>query len=241
MHETPPGPPGPRGLDTSRRDFIRRALAGTAVVALGGGLWVVASDQLTSEARAQTLPDGRPRLPPGQKVISFLRPMGGQEGDPNPRNFRLKVHGAVDSPFTIDYRELLALPQSEQALDVHCVTTWSALGQTFSGVRIKDLADKAGVRPEVRHVIIEAAHGYTANVRLDQALAGDSMIVHHHNGDPLARRNGGPVRAVVPQLYFWKSAKWVTGLRFVAKDEPGYWEVRGYNNNADPWKEQRYA
>lgn len=226
---------------SSRRDFIRRALAGTTVVAFGGGLWVVASDSATREARAQSLADGRPRLPPGQKVISFLRPMGGQEGDPNPRNFRLQVHGAVDRPFTIDYRELLALPQTEQSSDVHCVTTWSALDQTFRGVRIRDLAERAGVRPDARHVVIEAAHGYTANVLLAEALAPDSMIVHRHNGDPLARRNGGPVRALIPQLYFWKSAKWVTGIRFTTRDEPGYWEVRGYHNHADPWKEERHA
>lgn len=226
---------------SSRRDFIRSALAGTTVAAFGGGLWVIASDGATAEAQAQSLPDGRPRLPPGQKVISFLRPMGGQEGDPNPRNFRLAVHGAVDKPFTLDYRGLLTMPQTERKADVHCVTTWSALDQSFVGVTIRDLAERAGVKPEAKHVIIEAAHGYTANVRLDEALSPDSMIVHRHNGDPLARRNGGPVRALVPQLYFWKSAKWVTGIRFSAADEPGYWEVRGYHNHADPWKEERNA
>ena len=240
MPDVPHVPDAPRTIDTTRRDFIRRALAGTALAALGG-LWVIGRDGATAEAQAQTLPDGRPRLPPGQKIISFLRPMGGQEGDPNPRNFRLQVSGAVTTPFTVDYRELLALPQTERKTDVHCVTTWSALDQTFSGVRLRDLAEKAGVKPGARHVILEAAHGYTANIRLEQALAEDSMIIHHLNGDPLARRNGGPVRALVPQLYFWKSAKWITGVRFVERDEPGYWEVRGYNNNADPWKEQRYA
>lgn len=225
----------------TRRSFIARAASGTVVAAMGGGLFYVLNDRLTREARAMTLTDGRPRLPPGQRVIEALRPMGGTPGSPSVGDFSLRVSGDVERPFTLDWSALLAEPQVELAVDVHCVTGWSCLGATFKGVRITDLAAKAGVKPSARHVIFESAHGYTANVRLAEALAPDALVAHRHGGKPLARPHGAPVRAVVPSLYFWKSAKWLTGIRFVARDEPGYWETRGYHNHADPWLEERYS
>ncbi|HEY6727853.1 MAG TPA: molybdopterin-dependent oxidoreductase [Polyangiaceae bacterium] len=223
-----------------RRQFIREALSGTLIVALGGGLYAL-SDDLTREARAAERKDGRPRLPPGQRVLSALRPMGGAEGDPRRSQFRLRVHGEVERPFEVDFRELLALPQTSQTCDVHCVTGWSVLDAQFNGVQVRALAEKAKVKREARHVVFEAAHGYTANVRLAEALAPNVLVTHALGAEPLPRTHGGPVRALVPDLYFWKSAKWLTGIRFVAKDEPGYWETRGYHNHADPWKEERYA
>lgn len=225
----------------SRRSFIQRAAAGTAVVALGGGLWALADDSLTREARAQSRPDGRPRLPPGQRVIVRLKPMGGLEGDPDPSTFRLRVHGEVARPFELDFAALLALPQIDQVSDVHCVTGWSVLGARWRGVRVADLAERAGVRRSARHVIFEGAHGYTANVLVEEALAPNVLVAHRLEERALAHRHGGPARALVPDLYFWKSAKWITGIRFVTRDRPGYWEVRGYNNHADPWTEERYG
>ena len=227
-------------VSTSRRTFIRTATAGTAIAALGG-LWVLLGDDETRRARAQTLDDGRPRLPPGQRVIGHLKPMGGREGDPSLASYRLRVHGEVDEPLELGYRELLALPQVEQASDVHCVTGWSALGVRWKGVRLKELAERAKVKPSARYVIFEGAHGYTSNMRIEEALESDNLVAHTLDGDPLPRRHGGPVRALVPRLYFWKSAKWLTGIRFEERDHPGYWEVRGYNNHADPWKEERYG
>lgn len=223
-----------------RRRFIRLAGAGTVVAALGAW-YLLAEDEQTKAARAETLPDGRPRLPPGQKVINYLKPMGGRQGSPDKSDFRLKIHGAVDAPFELDFRELMAMPQRELELDVHCVTGWSRLGARWAGVPIAALAERAGVAPSARHVIFEAAHGYTANVRLDEALAEDSLVAHRYEGEPLAGKNGAPARALVPQLYFWKSAKWLRAIRFSERDAPGYWEVRGYNNHADPWLEERYA
>ncbi len=223
-----------------RRRFIRLAGVGTAVAALGGW-YVFADDEQTEAARAQALPDGRPRLPPGQKVINYLKPMGGAAGSANKSNYRLRVHGAVERPFTIDYAELLALPQAELELDVHCVTGWSRLGARWGGVKIAALADRARPLPTARHVIFEAAHGYTANVRIAEALADDSLVAHRYEGESLAHRNGAPVRALIPRLYFWKSAKWLEGIRFVERDDPGYWEIRGYHNHADPWLEERYG
>lgn len=226
---------------TSRRDFIKKAAAGTVVVALGGGIYELVSDDLTRQARAETRADGKPRLPPGQRVIRELKPMGGRPGDPRAASFRLRVHGLVRKPLELTYEQLLALPQTEQASDVHCVTGWSVLGATFLGVRVAALADLAGVKSAARHVIFEAAHGYTANVRLDEATAPNVLVTYRMNGRPFARRHGAPVRGLVPDLYFWKSAKWLTGIRFVSRDQPGYWEVRGYHNHADPWLEERHG
>jgi DMSO/TMAO reductase YedYZ molybdopterin-dependent catalytic subunit len=225
----------------SRRDLIKNAVAGTAIIALGGGLFQIVSDDLTREARAETRADGRPRLPPGQRVIRQLKAMGGQPGEPSAKSFRLRVHGLVNKPMELTYDELLALPQTEQVSDVHCVTGWSALGMSFLGVRVATLADKVGVRTSARHVIFEAAHGYTANVPLAEATAPNVLVTYRMNGRPFARQHGAPVRGLVPDLYFWKSAKWLTGIRFVGPDAPGYWEVRGYHNHADPWREERYG
>jgi DMSO/TMAO reductase YedYZ molybdopterin-dependent catalytic subunit len=224
----------------TRRRFIERATAGTLIIAFGGGLWLL-RDDLTREAKAQTRGDGRPRLPPGQRVISKLKPMGGDEGDPSPGKFRLRVHGEVEAPFSLGFAELVALPQVELALDVHCVTGWSVLGARFKGVRVKDLAERAKVKPSARYVVFEGAHGYTANVPLREALKPEVIVAHRLDGDPLPRAHGAPVRGLLPDLYFWKSAKWLTGIRFARRDEPGYWETRGYHNRGDPWKEERYG
>ncbi len=224
-----------------RRAFLRALSAGTVIVALGGGAYVLADDEDERRAREEKRPDGRPRLPPNQYLLKHLRPMGGDEGDPSPGAFRLQVHGEVDNPFTLDFAGLTGMPQVDQNADVHCVTKWTVLDAKWTGVRVADLAARAKVRGSAKHVIFEAAQGYTSNVLLHEALKPNVLVAHRLNGSPLARAHGAPVRAVVPDLYFWKSAKWLTGIRFVARDEPGYWEVRGYNNHADPWLEERYA
>ena len=224
-----------------RRQFVKSAAIGTAFMALGGALVRIAGDDLSKQARAEQRTDGRNRLPPGQRALEQLRPMGGDEGDGEARNFRLRVHGAVKAPFEIDYAGLLKLPQVEKVADVHCVTGWSLIGGLWKGVSIATLAEQAQVKSEARYVIFEAAHGYTANAPIKEATADAAMVTYRLNGKPLARQHGAPVRGLVPDLYFWKSAKWITGIKFVRSDEPGYWEVRGYNNHADPWKEERYA
>ncbi len=224
----------------ARRDALRTLAGGALVVAFGGAAWVV-SDDLTRAARAETRPDGKPRLPPGQHVIERLRPMGGEEGDASPSAFRLRVHGEVESPLELDLEELLALPQVERSLDVHCVTKWTVLGAAWKGVQVKELADRVKPKKRARHVIFEGANGYTTNVPLKEALRPNVLVAHQLEGKPLGRAHGAPVRAVVPDLYFWKSAKWLTGIRFVERDEPGYWETRGYNNHGDPWNEERYG
>ncbi|MES1183884.1 MAG: molybdopterin-dependent oxidoreductase [Myxococcales bacterium] len=226
-------------MDEQRRRFIRLAASGTALAVLGGSYLI--SDELTRVAQAQTRPDGKPRLPPGQRVLKAWKPMGGEPGDPSLEHFHLQVHGEVETPFSLSYAELLALPQAALAVDVHCVTGWSVMGAQVKGVLLSTLAERAKPKPSARHVIFEAAHGYSSNVPLREALGPQVMVARELEGAPLPRTHGGPVRAMVPHLYFWKSAKWLTGIRFVARDEPGFWETRGYHNHGDPWREERYG
>lgn len=224
-----------------RRRFIRDAAAGTALIALSGGLYSLANELLNQEAQAASRSDGRPRLPPGQRLLQTLKPMGGDPGNPSLSAHRLRVHGRVEAPFELDFRALAAMDPVELALDVHCVTGWSVFGALFKGIRIRDLANRAKVLPSAQHVILEAAHGYTANIPLGLAMNPENLVTWQLNGKRLPDAHGAPVRAVIPDRYFWKSAKWLTGIRFVDFDEPGYWETRGYHNRADPWKEERYG
>jgi DMSO/TMAO reductase YedYZ molybdopterin-dependent catalytic subunit len=220
-----------------RRHFLRTAALGSVVSVLGGAYYLADDAEATGERR----PDGRPRLPPGQRLLRELKPMGGQAGSPLRKDFQVSVSGAVERPFRLNFEELMAMGVEERAVDVHCVTGWTVLGARFKGVRFQKLAERAGVRSAARYVVLEAAHGYTANLPLREALASDSMLAHELNGSPLRRAHGAPVRGLVPDLYFWKSPKWLTGLRFVERDEPGYWERRGYHNHGDPWREERYG
>ena len=224
-----------------RRTFLRAAMAGTVVIGLGGAAYVLADDEEERRARETRRPDGKPRLPPNQYLLKHLRPMGGEEGDPSPSAFRLQVSGEVDNPFSIDFAELLAMPQVDQTCDVHCVTKWTVLDSHWTGVTIADLAARAKVRSSARYAVMEAANGYTANVPLREALKPTSLVAHRLEGDAIPRPHGPPVRALIPDLYFWKSAKWLTGIRFSQTDQPGYWEVRGYHNRGDPWREERYG
>src|SRR5579863_5463722 len=144
-----------------RRTFLRALSAGTVIVALGGAAYVLADDEDERRARQEKRPDGRPRLPPNQYLLKHLRPMGGEEGDPSPGAFRLQVHGEVDNPFTLDFAGLTAMPQVDQNADVHCVTKWTVLDAKWTGVRVADLAARAKVRGSAKHVIFEAAQGYT--------------------------------------------------------------------------------
>jgi DMSO/TMAO reductase YedYZ molybdopterin-dependent catalytic subunit len=224
-----------------RRTFLKQLGAGAAVLAFGNGLFRLVGSDIERQARASKRLDGRPRLPPGQRLLTALRPMGGFPGDPDPSAFQLYVHGEVERPLTLDFAKLLTLAQTEQLSDVHCVTGWSLLDARWKGVRVSELARLAGLKPTARYVVFEAAGGYSANVRLAEAMAPDVLIAHQLDGRPLPRPHGPPARAIVPGLYFWKSAKWVTGVKFVAKDEPGFWETRGYHNHGDPWLEERYG
>jgi DMSO/TMAO reductase YedYZ molybdopterin-dependent catalytic subunit len=219
----------------ARRQFLQHAGAGATVLAFGG-VYAIANT-----ANAGTRSDGRARIPPGQTEITKLKPMGGDQGDSSKSNYRLRIHGEVTTELDLDFRAILKLTQATITSDVHCVTGWTLLGAKWTGVTLKELAKQAGIKDTARHVIFEAAHGYSSNVTIADALRDDVMIAHKLDDVPLAIEHGAPVRAVIPDLYFWKSAKWLTGIRFSKRDDPGYWETRGYSNHADPWLEERYS
>lgn len=224
-----------------RRELIRTAAAGTVIMGLGGALYRLATDDMTKKAMADGRADGKKRIPPGQRLIEKLKPMGGEEGPGDVKSFSLRVHGLVKTELELDYKALLKLPQVEKVADVHCVTGWTVIDSTWKGVQISTLAEQAGMKDSARYVILEGANGFTANVPLKEATADYAMVTYRLDGKPFSVEHGAPVRGLIPDLYFWKSTKWLTGLKFVKDDEPGYWEQRGYNNHADPWKEERYA
>ncbi len=184
----------------------------------------------------------RERLPPGQRVVGKWPVLDlGVTPRLDPARWHLAVDGLVAAPADWSWEEFLALPQTEVVADVHCVTGWSLYDSAWRGVAARDLIVRVIPAPEARFVLFRAHDGYTTNVPLARFAAGDVMLAHARNGEPIGPEHGGPVRAVIPGLYFWKSAKWVRRITFAADDAPGYWEVRGYHNDADPWKEERYG
>jgi len=182
------------------------------------------------------------RVPPGQ-VLTKGWPVlhaGSVPYSLTPATWTLRVHGAVDAPYSLDYTQLLAMPQRSQTNDIHCVTSWSKLDMTWQGVEFRAIADRAKVRSEARFVVMECEQGFTTSLPLEALLEDDVLVAHRAAGAVLPAEHGGPVRMLVPRRYFYKSAKWLRGLKFVAEDEPGFWEVRGYSNVADPWRQMRY-
>jgi DMSO/TMAO reductase YedYZ molybdopterin-dependent catalytic subunit len=150
------------------------------------------------------------------------------------------VEGLVERPSAWTWDEMHALPQSTYEGAIHCVTTWSKFGMTFNGVSVDTLLDLAGPSPEATHVVAFSHTGYTTNLPLADVVGGKAWVTWEVDGEPLAPDHGGPARLLVPHLYFWKSAKWVAGLRLLDHDEPGFWERNGYHDRGDPWLEQRY-
>jgi len=192
--------------------------------------------------------DGDPaaRTPPGQ-VLTKKWPVlhWGDVPTISREAWRLNVWGLCDNPFTLDWDQMLELPQVDIACDIHCVTRWSRLDNVFTGVPMRALVELAKPHPEARFVI---QHGlsspdddWTTNLPLDLFTDEDCVLSHLHEGEPLTAEHGGPVRAVVPRLYFWKGAKWISGIEFVADDAPGFWEVNGYHMRGDPWTEERFG
>jgi DMSO/TMAO reductase YedYZ molybdopterin-dependent catalytic subunit len=182
------------------------------------------------------------RIPPGQSRTRKW-PVLDAFGPPaiDPARWRLQVFGLVDRPRTMTLEEFAALPRVRVFADFHCVTRWSRLGNLWEGVATRTLLEPAGVRPEARYVVLHAYdQGWTTNLPLADFLAEDALLADRHDGRPLSREHGGPVRVVVPRLYAWKSAKWVCGIELVAEDQPGYWEQAGYHLRGDPWTEQRF-
>ena len=183
-----------------------------------------------------------PRLPPGQYDTGSDFPVLTAEVTPrlDPDRWTMSIDGSVANPHTWTWEDLHLLPQSQYRGDIHCVTTWSKLDTSFDGVSVDLLLDVADPLPEATHVLATSTTGYTTNLPLEHIRNGQAWIVWTHEGKPLSREHGGPVRLLVPHLYFWKSAKWVTRLTLLDHDQSGFWERNGYHDLGDPWREQRY-
>ncbi|HEY1388928.1 MAG TPA: sulfite oxidase-like oxidoreductase [Ktedonobacterales bacterium] len=194
-------------------------------------------DPATKEVRD----DGRERLPGGQ-YLTKKWPILSYESTPkfDAEKYRFKVWGSVAEPFELTWDELLALPRVQLTSDFHCVTTWSRFDNAWEGVHIREILQRAKPLPEAKFVTAHSYTGYTTNMPLADLDDDDVLIAFTHDGEPIEPDHGGPVRLIVPKLYAYKSAKWLSGLEFMEKDRPGFWEVRGYHNHADPWKEERY-
>jgi DMSO/TMAO reductase YedYZ molybdopterin-dependent catalytic subunit len=183
-----------------------------------------------------------PRLPPGQ-VVTRKWPVlhYGMVPSVDLTAWRFAVTGAVARPLSLTWDELLAMPKRETVCDMHCVTRWSRYDNVFEGVPVQAILARAEVRPEAAYAMVHAEEDYTTNLPLDDLDRPGNLLALRHNGEPLTPEHGGPVRLLVPHLYLWKSAKWVTGFELLAEDEPGFWERNGYHMRGDPWREERYG
>jgi DMSO/TMAO reductase YedYZ molybdopterin-dependent catalytic subunit len=182
------------------------------------------------------------RLPPGQYFTEKWPVLhAGEVPDVDLDAWRLQITGEVEEPLTLTYDELRALPATEVTTDIHCVTRWSRFDAGFKGVHWRELAARCRPKPTANFAIAHAEHGFTANVPLSALEDEHALIVYEADGEPLTPEHGWPVRLVVPSRYFWKSAKWLTGIELSSVDKPGFWERYGYHNDGDPWKEERYG
>lgn len=182
------------------------------------------------------------RLPPGQHLTRDWPVLDlGLMPNISRERWRLDVYGAVENPIFWNFAEFSAQPQTQFVSDIHCVTTWSRYDNRWEGLATRDLLMACRPREEARFVVLHSHDGYTTNLALEDFAAEDALLAHSWSDEPLEKEHGGPVRLVVPHLYFWKSAKWVQSIEFLAADASGYWEVRGYHNRGDPWKEERYS
>jgi DMSO/TMAO reductase YedYZ molybdopterin-dependent catalytic subunit len=182
------------------------------------------------------------RIPPGQSRTRRW-PVLDASGPPRieQANWKLEIFGLVEHPAAVSWVEYQRLPRVKVFSDFHCVTRWSRLGNLWEGVAMREIAERFGVKPEARFVVLHAYdNGWTTNLPAEMFLAADSLLADTHDGKPIPIEHGGPVRAIVPRLYAWKSAKWIRGIEFVSEDRAGYWENGGYHMLGDPWREQRF-
>lgn len=181
------------------------------------------------------------RVPPGQ-VLTRKWPVlhAGSVPKVDLATWSLDINGLIEEPVRFTWDEFRALPGAKVFADMHCVTTWSLLDNVWEGVLVREVMTRVRVRPEARFVLVHAEHGWTTNLPLDDFLGDDCLFAWSRNGEPIAPDHGWPLRLVVPRLYAWKSAKWVRGVEFLARDQPGFWERNGYHHRGDPWAEERF-
>lgn len=182
------------------------------------------------------------RVPPGQEIVKKwpVLDLGHQPLIPT-EQWTLDIKGAVEKPVHIDWARFISIADEKISADIHCVTAWSMLDNVWEGLSTRNLIKMVQPKKYAAHVIFHAHDGYRTNLSMARFVAEDSLLAHSWNGTPISREHGGPVRMIVPSLYFWKSAKWVRQITFLEHDVKGYWEALGYHNEGDPWKEERYA
>ena len=182
------------------------------------------------------------RTPPGQ-VLTTKWPVLTYGRTPrfDPRKWSFRAFGLVEEETSFSWEDLQALPRVEVACDIHCVTRWSRLDNRFEGVSVREIVRRVRPKPEAKYVMVHADPDYTTNLALADLVDDDVVLALRHDGQDLTPDHGGPLRLVVPKLYFWKSAKWVRGFEFLDVNPPGFWEVNGYHMHADPWAEERYS
>ncbi|MGH2365783.1 MAG: sulfite oxidase-like oxidoreductase [Chloroflexota bacterium] len=196
----------------------------------------VTSPALSEEEKAR-------RLPPGQYLTEKFPVLHyGSVPRFNEATWDFRVFGLVDVEKRWTWAEFQRLPSKQVTRDIHCVTHWSKYDTAWEGVPLAALLrEQVGVKAEAGFVVAHADNGYTTNVPLELVLQPDTLLAHKYDGQPLTPDHGYPLRLFIPTRYFWKSAKWLRGLEFLAQDRLGFWEQNGYNNNADPWREERYS
>lgn len=186
--------------------------------------------------RANRIPPGQARTPKWPVLDAFGTPRL-----PSAEKWRLKIFGLVDKPYELTLAEFQALPRVKVFADFHCVTRWSRLSNVWEGVSTRYLLERAGIKPNAHYVVCHGYdNGWTTNLPLTDFLAEDALLTDLHDGEPISPDHGGPVRGMVPQLYAWKSAKWICGIELVEHDQAGYWERGGYHMRGDPWVEERF-
>ena len=238
-------------------DDIESKLSGKSEGTLLGGIreklvrtkeqWALEGRGITGEKGGENPADtsqsqGKKRLPPGQRLTNDFPVLDlGVQPDIPLDQWRFTVSGLVENKIDWDWEQFNAQPQTTLVNDIHCVTTWSRYDNEWRGVAASHLLEVIKPKPQAAFLVFYSHDGYTTNVPLKAFDDTDVMLAHSWNGKPLTRAHGGPVRPIIPKLYFWKSAKWIKHITFMDKDAPGFWEVRGYSNSADPWNEERYG
>jgi DMSO/TMAO reductase YedYZ molybdopterin-dependent catalytic subunit len=182
------------------------------------------------------------RLPPGQHLVRDWPVLDlGEQPEIAHDDWRLTIDGAVEHSAVWTWEAFIGRPQTKSVSDIHCVTTWSRYDNAWEGVATRDLLDAVSPQPEARFVVLHSYDDYTTNLTLEDFASQDALLAHSWEGAPLTTAHGGPVRLIIPHLYFWKSAKWLKRIELRVRDEPGLWEANGYHNRGDPWQEQRYS
>ncbi|MCM3784652.1 sulfite oxidase-like oxidoreductase [Neobacillus mesonae] len=182
------------------------------------------------------------RLPPGQ-VLTEKFPIlhEGEVPEYDMSTWDLRVFGEVEEEVTFSYDQLLSMPMTNTVSDIHCVTRWSKFDTAWEGIRFSEFAEQFKIKPEAKYVMIHADHDYETNLPIEALMRDDVLLAFKFDDKPLTPKHGWPLRLVVPEFYFWKSAKWIRGIEFMTEDRHGFWERNGFHNTADPFLEQRFS